>query len=45
MPSFGEFVALTAMMIALVALSIDAMLPVLPEIGQDLGVQRDNLTN
>jgi DHA1 family bicyclomycin/chloramphenicol resistance-like MFS transporter len=42
MPSFGEFVALTAMMIALVALSIDAMLPALPEIGQDLGVQRDN---
>jgi len=42
MPSFGEFVALTAMMIALVALSIDVMLPALPEIGQDLGVQRDN---
>jgi DHA1 family bicyclomycin/chloramphenicol resistance-like MFS transporter len=30
------------MMISLVALSIDAMLPALPEIGQDLGVQRDN---
>ncbi len=30
------------MMIALVALSIDAVLPALPEIGQDLGVQRDN---
>jgi DHA1 family bicyclomycin/chloramphenicol resistance-like MFS transporter len=42
MPGFGEFVALTAMMIALVALSIDVMLPALPEIGQDLGVQRDN---
>ena len=42
MPSFGEFVALTAMMIALVALAIDAMLPALPQIGQDLGVQRDN---
>ena len=41
-PSFVEFVALTAMMIALVALSIDAMLPALPEIGRDLGVQRDN---
>ena len=42
MPSFGEFVALMAMMIALVGLSIDAMLPALPEIGQDLGVQQDN---
>ncbi|MFQ5626032.1 MAG: multidrug effflux MFS transporter [Methyloligellaceae bacterium] len=39
---FGEFVALMAMMISLVALSIDAMLPALSEIGQDLGVQRDN---
>jgi DHA1 family bicyclomycin/chloramphenicol resistance-like MFS transporter len=42
MPRFGEFVALTAMMIALVALSIDSVLPALPEIGQDLGVQRAN---
>ncbi|MBV7334844.1 multidrug effflux MFS transporter [Chloroflexi bacterium TSY] len=40
--SFAEFVALMALMIALVALSIDAMLPALPEIGQDLGVQREN---
>ena len=39
---FGEFVALMAMMISLVALSIDALLPALPEIGQALGVQRDN---
>jgi DHA1 family bicyclomycin/chloramphenicol resistance-like MFS transporter len=30
------------MMIALVALSIDSMLPALPEIGQDLGVQTAN---
>ena len=30
------------MMTALVALSIDAMLPALPEIGRELGVQRDN---
>ena len=30
------------MMTSLVALSIDAMLPALPEIGRDLGVQRDN---
>jgi len=42
MPRFGEFVALTAMMIALVALSIDSMLPALPQIGQDLAVQKDN---
>jgi DHA1 family bicyclomycin/chloramphenicol resistance-like MFS transporter len=42
MPSFGEFVVLMALMIALTALSIDAMLPALPEIGKDLGVQRVN---
>ena len=39
---FGEFVALAAMMTSLVALSIDALLPALPEIGQALGVQREN---
>ena len=39
---FGEFVALMAMMTALTALSIDAMLPALPEIGLDLGVRRAN---
>ena len=39
---FGEFVALMALMIALVALSIDTMLPALPEIGRDLGALRDN---
>lgn len=39
---FGEFVALMALIISLVALSTDAMLPALPEIGQDLGVRRDN---
>ncbi len=39
---FGEFVALMAMMTSLVALSIDALLPALPEIGQALGVQREN---
>jgi DHA1 family bicyclomycin/chloramphenicol resistance-like MFS transporter len=38
----GEFVARTALMISLVALSIDAMLPALQEIGADLGVQRGN---
>ncbi len=40
--SFGEFVALMAMMMSLAALSIDTMLPALPEIGQALGVQRVN---
>lgn len=38
----GEFVTLMAMMISLVALSIDAMLPALPAIGADLGVIRVN---
>ena len=34
---FGEFVALMAMMTALTAMSIDAMLPALSQIGEDLG--------
>lgn len=33
----SEFIAMSALMISLVALSIDAMLPVLPQIGQSLG--------
>jgi DHA1 family bicyclomycin/chloramphenicol resistance-like MFS transporter len=41
---FAEFVTLMAMMISLVALSIDAMLPALPDIGADLGVTRANDT-
>jgi DHA1 family bicyclomycin/chloramphenicol resistance-like MFS transporter len=41
-PPIGEFVARTALMISLVALSIDAMLPALQEIGADLGVQHEN---
>jgi DHA1 family bicyclomycin/chloramphenicol resistance-like MFS transporter len=40
--SFREFVLLMALMLSLVALSIDAMLSALPEIGRDLGVQRSN---
>lgn len=40
--SFGEFVGLMALMISLVALSIDSLLPALPEIGRALGVQRAN---
>jgi len=38
----GEFVSLMAMLTSLVALSIDAMLPALTDIGSDLGVQRPN---
>lgn len=41
-PRFGEFVALTALIISLVALSIDAMLPALQQIGGDLGARRTN---
>ena len=40
----GEFVALIALLMSLVALSIDAMLPGLPAIGRDLGVLRRNDT-
>ncbi len=41
-PGFVEFVILIALIISLVALSIDAMLPALPEIAADLGVTRIN---
>ena len=40
--TFVEFVALMAMMMALVALSTDAMLPALRTIGEDLAVEREN---
>lgn len=39
---FAEFIALVALMTSLVALSIDAMLPALPAIGNDLGVADPN---
>ncbi len=39
---FGEFVALMAAMTSLAALSTDAMLPALAQIGSDLGVAREN---
>ncbi len=42
MPSAAEFVPLVALLMALVALSIDAMLPALPAIGSDLGAARRN---
>ena len=38
----GEFVPLAALLMSLVALSIDTMLPALPAIGADLGVARRN---
>ena len=41
-PRLGEFVALMALMISLVALSIDAMLPALGQIGTDLGAAHEN---
>ncbi len=40
--SMGEFVPLLAFMISMVALAIDAMLPALPHIGQELGVKAVN---
>ena len=38
----GEFIPLIALLMSLVALSVDAMLPALPAIGQDLGAPRPN---
>ena len=39
---FAEFVVLMALIVSMVALSIDAMLPALPDIANDLGVSRLN---
>ncbi len=41
-PAFVEFVIIVSMMISLTALSIDAMLPALPQIGSELGVTNPN---
>ena len=41
-PGFTEFVVLMALIISLVALSIDGMLPALPEIAADLAFERPN---
>lgn len=41
-PSFAEFVIIISLMMSLTALSTDAMLPALPQIGSDLGVQDAN---
>lgn len=40
---FAEFVALIAALMAVGALGIDTMLPALPDIGRDLGLQHENL--
>lgn len=42
LPSRTEFVALMAMLSALVAFSIDSMMPVLPEIAADLAAENPN---
>jgi DHA1 family bicyclomycin/chloramphenicol resistance-like MFS transporter len=42
MPSFREFVALMALLMALTAMGIDVLLPALPAIGADLGVEDGN---
>ncbi|MCP5096668.1 MAG: multidrug effflux MFS transporter [Chloroflexi bacterium] len=41
-PSFAEFVILVSVIMSLTALSIDAMLPALPQIGSDLAVENAN---
>jgi DHA1 family bicyclomycin/chloramphenicol resistance-like MFS transporter len=43
-PGFAEFVMLMALMTSMVALSIDAMLPALAEIGRELGAPSENST-
>lgn len=40
--STGEFIALVALLMSLVALAIDVMLPALPDIGRDLGTTHPN---
>ena len=41
-PSFAEFVVIISLMMSITALSIDTMMPALPQIGQELGVQNTN---
>ncbi len=43
MPRFAEFVAMMAALMALTALSIDVMLPALPEMRADFGLEDPNL--
>ena len=41
-PGYREFIALMAVMISITALSMDIMLPALPDIGRDLGARHPN---
>lgn len=41
-PSFVEFVVIISLMMSLTALSIDTMMPALPQIGSELGIQNAN---
>jgi DHA1 family bicyclomycin/chloramphenicol resistance-like MFS transporter len=41
-PSFAEFVIIISLMMSVTALSTDAMLPALPQIASDLGVENAN---
>lgn len=41
-PGLAEFIALVALLSSLIAFATDAMLPVLPDIGRDLGVSHEN---
>ena len=41
-PGYREFITLMAVIISITALSIDMMLPALPDIGRDLGVAHPN---
>lgn len=42
MPRFGEFVAMMAALMAMTALSVDIMLPALPQIREDFGIADAN---
>ena len=41
-PSFVEFVIIISLMMAITSLSIDAMMPALPQIGSELSIQNEN---
>ncbi|MFZ5910200.1 MAG: multidrug effflux MFS transporter [Chloroflexota bacterium] len=41
-PSFAEFVTIISLMMSITALSIDAMMPALPQIGSELNIQNAN---
>ena len=41
-PGYKEFITLMAVILSITALSIDMMLPALPDIGKDLGISHPN---